>query len=97
LFSWFKHVENSVNKCECTGCTSSCHTDKRMEKVHKTDNEDKLSAILEISGRLGLSYGTHQWINKWWCEHAVDFYTVWALFNHWLAESASAILSTGSL
>jgi len=55
-----------------------------MEKVHKTDNEDKLSAILEISGRLGLSYGTHQWINKWWCEHAVDFYTVWALFNHWL-------------
>lgn len=60
LFSCFKHVENSVHKCECTGCSSRGHTDKRMEKVHKTDNEDKLCAILEISGRLGLSCGTHQ-------------------------------------
>jgi Zn ribbon nucleic-acid-binding protein len=60
LFSLFKYVENSVHKCECTHCSSSGHTDKRIEKVYKTDNEDKLSAILEIYGRLGISYGTHQ-------------------------------------
>jgi len=60
LFSLFKHVENSVHKCERTGCSSSGHTDKRMEKVYKTDNEDKRSATLEIYGRLGLSYGKHQ-------------------------------------
>lgn len=34
---------------------------------------------------------------KGWCAHAVDFYTVWALFTHWLAEAAAAILSTGPM
>jgi hypothetical protein len=42
LFSLFKHVENSVHKHECTRCSSSGHADIRMEKVYKTDNEDKL-------------------------------------------------------
>jgi hypothetical protein len=38
LFSQFKCEETSVEDCERSGCPSTGHTDKNMEKVHKIIN-----------------------------------------------------------
>jgi hypothetical protein len=52
-------------------------THNNVEKVCKIINEDCQSTILEITGRLGLSYGTHENFNRG-LEHVVDLHEVCA-------------------
>jgi hypothetical protein len=54
-FSQFKLGETSVEDSERSG-----RTNETAENVRKIVNEDRRNTITEISGRLGLSYGTWQ-------------------------------------
>jgi hypothetical protein len=59
-FSRFKRVETSVEDSERSGRPSTGRTGENVENVCKVVNEDRRNTITEISGRLGLSYGTCQ-------------------------------------
>jgi hypothetical protein len=59
-FSRFKSGETLNEDCECSGSTSTGHTEENVEKVYKTVHGDRHNMILEIVGRLSLSYRTLQ-------------------------------------
>jgi len=59
-FSHFKCMETLVKDCQHSGYPSTRHTDKTMKKAQKTVNTDQSCTIMEMAGRLGLTYGIHQ-------------------------------------
>ena len=62
-FSWFIRVNNSVEHCEHSGCPSKWCSQENIAKGCNIMKEQQ-NTISEISGRLGLLYGTHQLIPR---------------------------------
>jgi hypothetical protein len=59
-FSRFKLGETLVEDSERSGRPSTGRTDENVGSVREIFNEDRRNTIMEIAGRLGLSYGTWQ-------------------------------------
>ena len=63
LFFWLKHGSNSVEQCKHSCCPSKWCLQENIAKGCNIMKEQQ-STISEVSGRLGLLYGTHQWIQR---------------------------------
>jgi hypothetical protein len=90
-FSRFKSGEISGEDCKCSGPISAGCTDENMEKVGRIFEEDKRSAIWNIAGNLGFSYGLCQLLREGGTRTYGDLRGVCASVAHRRAEAVMCL------